>query len=144
MLAAAVAGCGGQPTDQSDDQRGAAGAGCERRIEVGAGGHDDPGCSRRRQQRPKQPPRSGLRWGRGLGNAQGAGRLRREPAAAEGSARKGKAAKNPEVCAVDGPIVSERLIIDAATKGVKNVLVYLPRPTGGERRCQEGDGRQDR
>ena len=42
---------------------------------------------------------------------------------------KGKAAKDPEVCAVDGPIVSEQLIVDAATKGVKNVLVYFPRPS---------------
>jgi hypothetical protein len=44
-------------------------------------------------------------------------------------AEKGKAAKNPEVCAKDAPIKSERLVVDSATKGVKNVLVYLPRPT---------------
>ncbi len=42
---------------------------------------------------------------------------------------KGKADKNPEWCAKDNPILSERLVVDAATKGVKNVLVYLPRPT---------------
>jgi hypothetical protein len=42
---------------------------------------------------------------------------------------KGKAIKDPDVCAVDVPIVSERLVVDPATKGVKNVLVYLPRPT---------------
>ncbi len=42
---------------------------------------------------------------------------------------KGKAAKDPEVCASTEPILSERLVLDAATKGVKNVLVYLPRPT---------------
>jgi plastocyanin len=42
---------------------------------------------------------------------------------------KGKAEKNPEACAVDGPIFAERLVVDAATKGVKNVLVYFPRPT---------------
>jgi plastocyanin len=41
----------------------------------------------------------------------------------------GKAAKNPEWCAKDSPILSERLVVDGATKGVKNVLVYLPRPT---------------
>ena len=41
----------------------------------------------------------------------------------------GKAEKNPEVCAKDSPIESERLVVDPATKGVKNVLVYLPRPT---------------
>ena len=42
---------------------------------------------------------------------------------------KGKAAKDPEVCAKDAPIVSERLVVDGATKGVKNVLVYIPKPT---------------
>ncbi len=42
---------------------------------------------------------------------------------------KGKAAKDPTVCAKDAPIPSERLVVDAATKGVKNVLVYIPKPT---------------
>jgi len=42
---------------------------------------------------------------------------------------KGKAAKNPEWCAKDNSIMNERLVVDGATKGVKNVLVYLPRPT---------------
>jgi hypothetical protein len=42
---------------------------------------------------------------------------------------KGKANKNPEVCATDASIVSERLLVDGATKGVKFALVYLPRPT---------------
>ncbi len=42
---------------------------------------------------------------------------------------KGKAAKDPNICAVDAPIMSERLVVDSATKGVKNVLVYLAHPT---------------
>src|SRR5207302_393983 len=42
---------------------------------------------------------------------------------------KGKAPKDPEVCAKDGPIKSERLLVDGTTKGVKNVLVYVPKPT---------------
>jgi len=37
-------------------------------------------------------------------------------------------AKDSAVCAVS-EIKSERLIVDAATKGVKNVIVYIPRPT---------------
>src|SRR5262249_41042655 len=41
----------------------------------------------------------------------------------------GKAEKNPEVCAKTSPIPSERLVVDGATKGVKDVLVYLIRPT---------------
>jgi plastocyanin len=44
-------------------------------------------------------------------------------------APKGNAAKDPTVCAVDAPILSERLVVDEASKGVKNVLVYLPKPT---------------
>ena len=42
---------------------------------------------------------------------------------------KGKAAKDPEVCAKDGPIKSERLVVDPASKGVRFALVYLPKPT---------------
>ncbi len=42
---------------------------------------------------------------------------------------RGKAEKDPNVCAVDGPIVSERLVVDSTAKGVKNVLVYLAHPT---------------
>ena len=44
-------------------------------------------------------------------------------------AEKGKAAKDPEVCAKDAPLVSERLVVDGPTKGVKNVLVYFSKPT---------------
>jgi hypothetical protein len=42
---------------------------------------------------------------------------------------KGKAAKDPNVCAKDAPLVSERLLVDSGTKGVKNVLVFLNKPT---------------
>jgi hypothetical protein len=41
----------------------------------------------------------------------------------------GKAEKDPEVCAKTTPIVSEKLVVNPATKGVKNVFVYLQRPT---------------
>jgi plastocyanin len=41
----------------------------------------------------------------------------------------GKAQKDPNICAKDGPIVSERLVVDSGTKGVKNVFVYLLRPS---------------
>src|SRR5262249_61644462 len=44
-------------------------------------------------------------------------------------AEKGKANKDPDVCAADAPIYSERLVVDEASKGVKNVLVYLSKPT---------------
>src|SRR5262245_43307725 len=41
---------------------------------------------------------------------------------------KGKAIKDPDICAKDAPIMSERLVVDSGTKGVKNVFVYLMRP----------------
>jgi hypothetical protein len=43
---------------------------------------------------------------------------------------KGKAIKNPDVCAKDAPIISRELIVDPQTKGVINGLVYLVRPSG--------------
>ena len=42
---------------------------------------------------------------------------------------KGKAEKDPQYCAKNASILSERLLVDGATKGVKNVLVYIPKPT---------------
>jgi len=42
---------------------------------------------------------------------------------------KGKAEKDPTVCAKDAPIKSERLVVNGENKGVKNVLVYIPKPT---------------
>jgi plastocyanin len=42
---------------------------------------------------------------------------------------KGQAPKDPTVCAKDAPILSERLVVDGPTKGVKNVLVFLTKPT---------------
>jgi hypothetical protein len=41
----------------------------------------------------------------------------------------GKAEKDPEVCAKTAPIVSEKLVVNSGTKGVKNVFVYIQRPT---------------
>ncbi len=41
----------------------------------------------------------------------------------------GKAAKDPTICAKTGPILAERLVVDSATKGVKNAFVYIQRPT---------------
>jgi plastocyanin len=51
------------------------------------------------------------------------------PPAPKELVEKGKAPKDPQLCAKDEPIKSQRLVVDAATKGVKNVLVYIPKPT---------------
>ena len=93
---------------------------------------------RNRHGRPRRPPlpaaatpalaarRSRPRAGaRSRGRSSSAG----NPPAAKVLVEKGKAAKDPEVCAKDAPINSERLVVDGATKGVKNVLVYIPKPT---------------
>jgi plastocyanin len=52
-----------------------------------------------------------------------------DPPAEKMLVAQGKAEKNPEICAKDSPIKSERLVVDPATKGVKFALVYLPKPT---------------
>ena len=134
LLAAAIAGCGGQPTDSSDASVVAADADVNvasksrllRRPVRPAPLVRQPtaAAARRRQPRRRPPvaPRAGER-SRGRSSSTGA---RHRPKVLQ---EKGKAAKDPNVCAVDAPIVSERLVIDAATKGVKNVLVYFPRPT---------------
>ena len=41
----------------------------------------------------------------------------------------GKAEKDPNICAKTAPILSERVVVDPATKGIKNVFVYVQRPT---------------
>jgi len=65
----------------------------------------------------------------GWGTLKGQVVLSGDAPAAKTLVEKGKAAKDPEVCAVAGPVLSERLVVDAGTKGVKNVLVYIPKPT---------------
>ena len=45
-------------------------------------------------------------------------------------AEKGKAAKDPEVCARNQPILSRELAVDPATKGLPYGFAYLSRPTG--------------
>jgi hypothetical protein len=43
---------------------------------------------------------------------------------------KGKAPKDPEVCARDEPIPARELLVDPKTKGVANAFVFLVRPKG--------------
>lgn len=65
----------------------------------------------------------------GWGTLKGQVVLSGDPPAPKPLVEQGKAAKDPEVCAVGAPINSEHLVVDAGTKGVKNVLVYIPKPT---------------
>jgi len=65
----------------------------------------------------------------GFGTLKGQVAFAGDPPAPKVLAEKGKAAKDPDVCAKDAPLISERLVVDGGTKGVKNVLVYLNKPT---------------
>jgi plastocyanin len=131
MLAAAIAGCGGQPTDQSD-------------MNVVL---PEPGVNVSSKATPSSTGSPGGAPAATAASAPSAGATAAPGGAAgwgtfkgrvvfEGTApspkvlqEQGKAAKDPTVCALDKPIVSEELVVDAASKGVKNVLVYFPRPT---------------
>jgi len=74
---------------------------------------------------PSAPAASG-----GYGTLKGQVTFSGNPPARKELVAKGQAPKDPDVCAKDAPIPSERLIVDAGTKGVKNVLVYIPKPAG--------------
>jgi hypothetical protein len=65
----------------------------------------------------------------GWGTLKGQVTLKGTPPKPKELAPKGNASKDPSVCAKDAPILSERLVVDEASKGVKNVLVYIPKPT---------------
>ena len=65
----------------------------------------------------------------GFGTLKGQVSFAGDPPAPKVLFEKGKAAKDPDVCAKDAPLISERLVVDGGTKGVKNVLVYLNKPT---------------
>jgi hypothetical protein len=124
-IALGVAGCGGQPTEHGDA------------IAI-----PEPNANITKQAPSSAPAPttsaaapSSSATGSAPVTAEGWGTLKGQvtfggdPPPVKVLQEKGKAEKNPEWCAKDTPIVSERLVVDAATKGVKNVLVYLPRPT---------------
>ena len=127
-LATAMVGCGGQATDSGDAVV----------VPDGTASFDIDtiGQDRRHlpQRRPRQRPRP-ARPGSAPVTAEGWGTLKGhvvfggDPPTPKVIAEKGKAAKDPEVCAKDAPLVSERLVVDGPTKGVRNVLVYLSKPT---------------
>ncbi len=132
FLAAALAGCGGQPTDHSD----ASVALPDPSVSVNASANGTPtAAAAPGAASTAAPSTAGAPAAAAAGSAGGWGTLKGQivfegtPPPTKVLQEKGKAAKDPEVCASTEPIVSERLVLDAATKGVKNVLVYLPRPT---------------
>jgi plastocyanin len=133
MLAAAIGGCGGQPTEDSDvsvvlpspdvnitSKTSATGTGS---ASPGAKAEASPAAGA-----AAAAPASGGAAG-GWGTFRGQIVFEGAPPPPKVLQQKGKAEKNPEICAADGPILEEKLIVDAASKGVKNVLVYFPRPS---------------
>ena len=130
-LAAALAGCGGAPTNVGDAvvatdptkvaTRSAAAPATGSAPATGAAttGTSPTSAS-------STAPVKAEGWGTLKGQITWSGD---DPPPAKELVEKGKAAKNPDICAVKSSIVSERLIVDPATKGVKNVIVYLPKPT---------------
>jgi hypothetical protein len=130
LLAAAVGGCGGQPTDSSDVSVVVPSPDVNVSSKAPAGGATAPAAAG-----TSGAPAAATPAPAAAGNAGGWGTLKGQvvfsgtvPAAKVLEAQ-GKAEKDPDMCAVDKPIISERLIVDDATKGVKNVLVYLPKPS---------------
>jgi hypothetical protein len=45
-------------------------------------------------------------------------------------AKVGQAAKDPGVCAKDAPIMDRKLVVDPASKGIRDAFAYLPKPQG--------------
>ncbi len=124
-LAAALAGCGGQPDSSTavvvpepnsvTTKSPVAGAPAPTTSAASAAGSAESATATVKAEG----------WGTLKGHVLFAG----DPPARKTLVEKGKAEKNPEVCAKDGPIESECLVVDPACKGVKFVLVYLPKPT---------------
>ena len=52
--------------------------------------------------------------------------------------QKGKAEKDPNVCAKDRPILSRELVIDPETKGVSYAFAYISRPKGNNPEAVKG------
>jgi hypothetical protein len=130
-LAAVLFGCGGQPTDSSDvsvvlpapDAKVSSGSAPSR---AAAPTTDTGAATTATAPSGSAAPAAGK--AEGWGTLKGQITFGGTPEPPKVLQEKGKAAKDPDVCAAAAPIMSERLVVDAATKGVKNALVYLPRP----------------
>jgi hypothetical protein len=126
-LLAAVFGCGGQATDTSDavvvpdSTARVSTAPVAKPSESAAPSTSTPTATPATTSAPVKQE--------GYGTLKGQIVFDGDAPAAKVLAEKGKALKDPEVCAKDAPLYSERLVVDGGTKGVKNVLVYLNRPT---------------
>lgn len=127
-MLAAVFGCGGQGTESSDavvvpDATAPVGAAPAAKTSAAApaAGTSAPAAA--------TPAAGSPVKAEGFGTLKGQVTFAGDAPAVKTLFAQGKAPKDPEVCAKDGPMMDERLIVDGGTKGVKNVLVYIPKPT---------------
>jgi hypothetical protein len=125
-LVAAVVGCGGQGTETSDavvvpDSTAVNSA--------PAAKSSAPAAGNTASSAPTATPSAAPVKAEGYGTLKGKITFGGEAAAPKVLFEQGKAPKDPEVCAKDGPILNESLLVDSGSKGVKNVLVFLPKPT---------------
>jgi plastocyanin len=128
ILAVAVAGCGG-PSDSSTAVVVPEPNSVSNKAPTSGGGAAPATSTASKATAPEATPAASPVKAEGWGTLKGAVLFGGDPPAVKVLVEQGKAAKNPEVCAKDGPIKSQRLVVDPATKGVKFALVYLPRPT---------------
>jgi len=121
---AAVFGCGGTGTETSDAV-----------VQPSTSASKTPAGSATGTPAPATTPASTTTTAAAPVKAEGYGTLKGQVTydgdapAAKVLFEKGKAAKDPDICAKDAPVISERLLVDSSTKGVKNVLVFLTKPT---------------
>jgi len=125
-VAASLAGCGGQPSDSSTAVL--VPEPNSLTTKATAGGPATPATVAPEATPASTSPTTPVK-AEGWGTLKGQVVFGGDPPAPAILQEQGKAAKDPNVCAKDGPIKSERLVVDPAGKGVKFVLVYLPKPT---------------
>jgi plastocyanin len=129
-LIISVLGCGGQATDSSDavvvpDSTVSLTPASKTSASPAPGSSAPPSASAPSAGTTTATPVTA----EGFGTLKGQVTFAGDPPTPKVLFEKGKAAKDPEVCAKDAPLVSERLVVDGGTKGVKNVFVYLNKPT---------------
>jgi plastocyanin len=125
-LAVAVAGCGGQPSDSSTAVVVPPANSLTNKTTASAEAAPAAGASApaAAASTASTSPVKAEGWGTLKGQIVFGG----DPPPAAILQEQGKAAKDPNVCAKDAPIKSERLVVGDG-KGVKFAIVYLPKPT---------------
>ncbi len=129
-LMVSVFGCGGQGNDSSDavvvpDSTVSSSPTGKTSAAAATGSSSSSAATTPAANAPAAAPVKAEGYGTLKGQVTFAG----DPPATKVISEKGKAAKDPDVCAKDAPLLSERLLVVGGTKGVKNVLVFLSKPT---------------